>query len=490
MSKCLHENATLLNDECPNPSDGDPFRIQKFAKYWSYFLNNSPSSLIGDWFVGRVFSSFSTASPAIMMSGKLIKQEASMWRAFRKRAIRFGLWKTLITCDIPAIPVVLKCVYEPDRRYERCPLVLTESQIRNNYTMEDAHLERFYSDGAKQALIYEKNVYSCVISNFEDVPFFVFPIATFEKTCTADDITASTAKRDNLTIDDVLISQVFRANAGCLEPGKFHITVSENCGGLSFSEYIGAPFAYMSYMSDHIGNASEGDMEKYYYGLTDWAMTKGLPRSHYDIKPEQINQLYLIHMRKYFVAIIQLLAALQSMQKHGLCHNDLHFRNIMIKPDETFYFDTRKKQVVTEEDARVDAHVIEMNDMVKIFDWDRARSVDQGENKFLEEFKFYTKEYNGSADTLAVLKGLNAGTKPNVYGTMLRSGNTISRIRNHHAWALETKSGPHIACMDSATVDTCGEIWPEELHALIKTWAGEVYDHAVIVVLQIDLDRT
>ena len=476
MAKCLHTTTTLLNDKCPTPSTGDPFRIQKLAKYWSYFLNNSPPTFgIQDWFHGQSFSAIGSASPSMMFVGKLVKQKPALWRELLHREQRIGgPTNPVITCDIPEIPVVLKCYYVSR---ERCSPPALKGETR-------AHARNVQNsrEGAQQALIYEKGVYSCIISNLDEVPFFVYPIATVEQECTADEINLFMTGRQLPSTTQTLMSNVYRMNGGCILPGKFHITVSEDCGKLKLSEYIDRPWGYL--MWQHKLGGKEGfEMES---SLKKWVLQEGLPTSK--IRPDLFYQLKQKYMRKYFVAVLQLLTGLESMQRHKICHNDLHFANILVKQNERFFFNYLDQKVVTV--VSDGDPVIEMTDMIKIFDWDRATSKDQGRNTFLEHIEFYTEAYNPSADMLGVLKTLYY-TDKSKFGklaevTMAGSVDTIAKLP---AWARE-KYDPDRAWLTckpgGARHGGCDDAWTEDVHKLVRKWGTEVYRNAVNIIIGID----
>ena len=512
MKGCLHDVTTL--GRCPNPRDDDVFKNAKLAKYWSYFLNKRPPSSIAEWFTGNTFSKTS-ASPSFMASGQLVKQEASIWRQMLMHVdtiTKSNAPAPYATCDIAPIDVVLKCFFVPDKWCK------PRKPISQTYTMETYNKENRSIDMDRLGLTYEKDVYSCVVANLEEVPFFVFPLATVQKRCTQEEITdyennALGTKKDN--IDWQLLTMLVNDKYHCLTPGTWNITVSENCGRTTLNDYIKIPEYYLEEVRKlmkqrlavqrPVTRANPGvALKPMSYNMHRWAVKRGLlvNASAMNMTVEQFETLERAFKRKYLVAVMQLLTGLKIMQVHGLCHNDLHFGNILVKEGESFYFDCELKKVISDDDeikrATFFEEAIQMDDMVKIFDWDRAHADKQGTNGLLRYYPYYTKKYNKSADMLSALRQLK------LYDIMSKSTKTMERLETspETKWAMadtfeidgrtfDKRDYPQIACKPIGKGDPSGfkecDEWPEEAHDLINKWAEEVYEYARSTVKKMDV---
>ena len=146
--KCLHRVQTWSDESCDfNTQDAVDDNAKKaiIAKNLSYFLSVEPEMQwpVSLWFkhTAVVKGGVSGVSPSIITFGTL-----------RKAVPRCR--------NVKNLEVVLKCFF------------LTENE---RYA---AHVN---------GLMYENMVYSCIISNIIEAPYFVFPYASFVKDLDNDD---------------------------------------------------------------------------------------------------------------------------------------------------------------------------------------------------------------------------------------------------------------------------------------------------------------
>ena len=404
MGTCLHETTTLLNGACPTVTDiRDVFNVPKFAKYWSYLLNNSPPSFVFKWFKGDRFEADNSVSPTFIARGKLIKQDVSQWIQLNAKLRRLDAYgkgepQGPILCNIPPLRVVLKCFHSP---FLFAPDSKGPSKLRD-----------------KQALLYEQAVYSCIISNFVDVPFFVYPLGVIHQEYKRGDVNRG-------TIDDEM-KQYLK-----IDEGTVRITVSEDCGDVD----------YRKYMTSEAYNA-----------------------------------------RDIWQTVIQMLTALQVMQRNQLTHGDLHFGNILVKEDVNFLFNLNTQKVVSDANkgAFLESDLIRMRVMVKIFDWDHGHS-----NRISQAMRLSNPKTNPDSiinrtyDMVSYIKQLY-NMLPNVTFSDCEfpSLTSLANLQNKYPWVLQLEGLQQETIFDDLCVP-----WPEEVHTMVDELAQELYDHAKAQVI-------
>ena len=390
MSICLDETSTF-NETCPSPDD----ELSKFAKYWSFFLNNNKSLYVHQWFDGNPFAA-NSSSPSFLAAGKVSGKGEKSWRNIIRE--RLGGKRALITCDIPPMSVVLKCFHLPE--------------------------EEKFTDSTTRALLYEQRVYSCVISNFDQVPFFVYPLAIVKKKYKVGDYERQTRKG---SIDGDIMDR------WGTDTGTFRITVSENCGPLTFYAFLKASYE-----------------------------------------------------REIWKAVIQILTALRLMQENNIVHNDLHFKNILVKKLSAYSFDVVKRRVVMAEEvaqynSQEQENLVKMRYMAKIFDWDRAHSdkvsTRLGPNPMADDIEVHLTTFNQSYDMVSFIKQMRR-----YYD--LPQIDALDRLQQHYPWVLKPwhyKGSKywHLTCYEDGR---CSAEWPLQVHGMVKEAAESLYNYAVAQV--------
>jgi len=111
--------------------------------------------------------------------------------------------------------------------------------------------------------------------------------------------------------------------------------------------------------------------------------------------------------RRLVAVAMQMIVAVESMRKAGIVHEDLHLSNVLLTERE-FYFSPRDGSVAGESGPGR----VKMDRMIRVFDWDRSRTVEQTRDKARDE----------AHDAVAVLKLLTwwfrCGLKNKAKGTL------------------------------------------------------------------------
>jgi hypothetical protein len=433
MSLCLN-TISNFEEECPNLFASDayynPFALQKTARYLSSMLNKAKSLFVHQWFHGRPFT-VRSSSPSFMARG-LIRNSALI-RNEMINGNELSPHMRHVGCETPPLRVVLKCFHLPD---------LDELDEDIGEYDED------YSEN--QALIYEQRMYSCVIANFESVPFFVYPLAIIEKNYESGD----RLKQAPYSIDKAIMDH------WDTETGTFHVTVCEDCGGLTLHNYLDST------------------------DTTD---------------------------RDTWAVVVQTLSALKKMQDFQVVHNDLHFGNILVKTDMEYWFDVKERKVISNEEQEdyytrtvvnnpftsykdydyyqtrgllfgTPQDKVKMTNMIKIFDWDRSCSGrvtrDLGDNPMTEDIDVHLTTYNESYDTVSFLKQLVLYVDRSFFPPSLRAD--IYRLEYNYPWVFDPwvdgkKSFDHLTCY----TDSCESKWPDAVHDLVRIIAKGMHEFGV-----------
>ena len=321
--KCLHRARTWGDESCDfdtQDAANDNAKKAIIANNLSYFLSVEPEMQwpVSLWFnrTAVVKNADQSVSPSIIAFGTL-----------RKAVPRCQ--------NVKNLEVVLKCFF------------LTENE---KYA---AHVD---------GLMYENMVYSCMISNIIETPYFVFPYASFVKDLETDDkFEAKLAMAGRKYIGEL-------DNAD--SPVRCKFIVTENCGAEC---------------------------------LDDFATT--------------------CDDNTFLKLTLQMLAALEVLRVNQITHNDMHWHNVLVKQDAAgFWFDlvtgkvvrpttppTQQKTSLKSDGARLvppDSIVwMDPGSQVKIFDWDRAVGVfaDQP-NLRAEGYGTHAHAYNDMYDIVGFIK--------------------------------------------------------------------------------------
>ena len=321
--KCLHRVRAWSDESCDfNTQDATDDNAKKavIANNLSYFLSVEPEM---QWPVSLWFN-----RTAVVRDGAT---------GISPSIIAFGtLRKVVPRCrNVKKLQVVLKCFF------------LSENK---KYAVQ--------VDG----LMYENMVYSCIVSNIIETPFFVFPYASFVKDLDTD---------DKFEAELAVKGRKYIGKLGNVDlPVKCKFIVTENCGAVC---------------------------------LDDFATT--------------------CDDDTFLLITLQMIAALEVLRVNQITHNDMHWHNVLVKQDAAgFWFDlltgkvvhpttspTQQKTSRGSDGARLVPRdsIVWMNygSQVKIFDWDRAVGAFTGRpNLRAEDYGAHAHAHNDMYDIVGFIK--------------------------------------------------------------------------------------
>lgn len=177
----------------------------------------------------------------------------------------------------------------------------------------------------QESLEREYYIYKCVVSNFDQLPFFACPY--------------------------------FCTDRGEI-PRQFHTSMEAYVQNIQYPDCV-----YNSDQKkweDKISTDDVQPQQKCFMMCTE--NCKGPTLDEYLFPRDQSN--FLVRWAQTF---LQLDAAIQRMVTNSLVHNDLHFGNIKVVTQAEFYFNCQSKEVVQNFS---ESECVKLKDTVKIFDWD------------------------------------------------------------------------------------------------------------------------
>jgi hypothetical protein len=301
-------------------------------------------------------------------------------------------------------------------------------------------------------LEYERDVYSCTVSNFKS-PFFIYAYASFKKQINPDDTF------EKSLLDDHPKERYF-ANWNSILPTFAY----------SVTEYVGGP---------------------------------ELGKLCYDLNTDSTTFIKLT---------LQMLAALNYMQKKEITHNDLRWGNVLVDIEApAFWLDTifndvlTKDLVVSDGTITEDSSVVRIDQdegLVKIFDWDRA--VKPGKpNVLTDGYSMHTNEYKPSYDTVGFLKqwqrcvtdGRGFCPQGHVFRRIFKDcfqGDLLTE----YPWILgypeelylQTVCRPinNRVVQNERNSENCNQIWPKELDRRLQIAVNRFKKHLVKMLPKTD----
>jgi hypothetical protein len=265
-------------------------------------------------------------------------------------------------------------------------------------------LKIFIDNERNRSAKYELEIYSCLISSFHS-HFFAYPLLVLNKEANYlkpiwqnDEVAAVTALKKCFGND--------MAKHGW--ETKMGIIVMEDCGSTSLHDFLVA--------DAKMKNGDRGNLEMFHSlskkSLERYMLHKNpdnaVCNKREDLKAQIKGYEDRLNCRAH--VILQMISALRFMAEKNIVHNDLHFQNVKVMRGKfLFNLDTG---LVSKE---VGDNTIEMNHMVKIFDWDHAYSREMPEDDDITERKQNDKSHyqmyehtdgNKIYDQLAFLKGI------------------------------------------------------------------------------------
>jgi len=211
-------------------------------------------------------------------------------------------------------------------------------------------------------LNYESAVYACVVANITSAPFFVFPYAVFEKQPNMDDEFEYHVSNQLHRLWRATTAYPIAPRRRNARGSVCKYIVMENCGNRTLSHHV---------------HACDGST--------------------------------------FIKLSLQMLSALKTLQDNLITHNDLHWRNVLVKLDApAFCMDATTGKVVETAVYPADGTVadcvvkMERGTLVKIFDWDAAVAHRVGDNPKTHELQMHTKRFKKMYDTIGFLKTWHA----------------------------------------------------------------------------------
>ena len=267
---------------------------------------------------------------------------------------------------------------------------------------------------------YEKYVYSCVIRNFESVPFFAFPMGVGE--VSVEDLKAST---DNALVDDFVEWAYGRKCVSYL--------VLEDCGPITLAKWWEVSQSILFHITD-------------IPGLSDC------------IRREQS------------ALIVQISKALFYMEDKGLMHADLHWKNIAVQKYES---------LANEPSFTLEG--MKMTSIIKIYDWDYA-SVEEPTNLNLRRLgdanSLSHRNLISVYDKVSFLRFLDISKALERY---IRDPLFLEKIRGvMKTLTIDMfRKYPQYSCIANESKTGCKTDWPDDDMRVVIECFTRVYEQAL-----------
>ena len=299
-------------------------------------------------------------------------------------------------------------------------------------TNEHVVLKIFEDNESNIPLKYELDIHSCVIASFHS-ELFAHPLAVFYKKLR-------------------FLQKISFHNSRYINnwDTKIGIIVMEDCGNIKLFGFLEKD----KLLTEEIRSVLK---------LRMWNLSRHWNKNKFEANRKEIKNLqHKLNSRSH--VILQMITALRFMAKNEIVHNDLHFGNVFVKDMDNFHINLTKAKITEapvkskttnyrnsleqglddlDDDQEQDAgdDIIEMNRLVKIYDWDHAHSskVPEDDETTVSKTRDPThygmyKYTNGNNiyDQIAFLKGISE------YEEEWSNKNTsMDELRKKYGWVLQ-----------------------------------------------------